>query len=388
MKQYKRILDKKAFKGTNFLLGPRKTGKSTYLKVAFPDSLYIDLLDNAIFHDFNRSPGKMYEMIQYQIGNSDEYRQHPIIIDEIQRIPSLINDVHRLIEEEKLDFILCGSSARKLVRGGANMLGGRAGRITMGGLSIVEIDDFDLLRFMNNGSIPSHYLSEEPNQTIKAYLQNYIQEEIKGEALVRNLSNFNRFIDLVGLTNGEEVNFTNISQDIGVDSKTIKEYYQILVDTLIGNYIEPYFDKEKRSHILKSPKFYLFDVGLANFIKGISLSKDEGTEFGKSFEQVILNEITSYKSYRNKNFKISFWRTYEKDKVDLILGDAEVAIEVKGRKNIKERMLGGLLKFNEIYKPRKSIVVANITLPHKLDSGIEVVPYMEFVKLLWNGDII
>jgi len=266
------------------------------------------------------------------------------------------------------------------------MLGGRAGRIVMGGLSIAEIDDFDLLKFVNHGSIPTHYLSDDAHSLHKAYLQNYIQEEIKGEALVRNLSSFNRFVDLVGITNGEEVNFTNISRDVGVGSKTVKEYFQILVDTLIGSYLEPYFDKKKRTNILKSPKFYLFDTGVANFLKGIVVNRDEGVEFGKSFEHMIFNEIRNYKNYNEKDFSISFWRTYEQDEVDFILGDAEIAIEIKGGKNIRLSKLKGLVKFSEVYKPRRSIVVANTKLPRKLDNGIEVLPYQEFVELLWNGE--
>ena len=387
-KMFKRKLDMSLFKGSTFLLGPRKVGKSTFLHENFPNSLYIDLLDNNKYFEFTKNPGSFNENIQYELNKNKELRKYPIIIDEIQRIPILLNEVHRLIEKENLNFILCGSSARKLVRGGANMLGGRASRVVMGGLCIAEIDNFNLLRFINNGNIPSNYLSNDASSLQKAYIQNYIQEEIKGEALVRNLLSFNRFLDLVGITNGEEVNFSNISRDVGVDAKTIREYFQILIDTLLGNYLLPYFDKKKRTNILQSPKFYLFDTGIVNSLKGLILSKDEGSEFGKSFEQIILNEIINYKNYKNKNFEISFWRTYEKDEVDFILGDAEVSIEVKGGKNIDSANLKGTYKFNEVYKPKRSIVITNTKNPRKLNNETELIPYLEFVNLLWEGKII
>jgi len=383
-----RKLERKLFKGTNFLLGPRRVGKSTFLKNSFPKSLYIDLLDNELFFEFSKKPESMVENILYQLEKNPRYKQEPIIIDEIQRIPFLLNDVHRLIENEKVNFILCGSSARKLVRGGANMLGGRAGRIVMGGLSISEIPDFNLLRFVNNGCVPSHYLSERGQDENKAYIQNYLQEEIKGEVLVRNLTSFNRFLDLVGMVNGEELNYSNISRDVGIDAKTVKEYFQILIDTLIGRYINPFFDKKKRTNILNSPKFYLFDTGIANYLKGITIQKDEGVEFGKSFEHIIFNEIQNYKSYRKKDFAISFWRTYERDEVDFVLGDAEVAIEVKGSKNITDSKIKGLFKFVEVYKPKRAYVVTNTNVPRKIASKITVLPYKEFVDLLWSGKIV
>jgi len=384
-----RKLDKNVFANSStFLLGPRKTGKSTYLKSNFSDSIYIDLLDNDLYFNYIDNPGTFYQNILYQIEKNPKYIELPIIVDEIQRIPILLNEVHRLIESNNLKFILCGSSARKLVRGGANMLGGRALRIEMRGLSIAEIGDVDLLRLINNGAMPSHYLERDATVSIRSYIQNYIQEEIKGESLVRNLRSFNRFLELVGITNSEEVNYTNIARDTGVDAKTVKEYFQILIDTLLGSYLETFFDKQKRTNILKSPKFYLFDVGIVNYIKGITVQKEIGAEFGKAFEHIIHNELLNYKSYNMRDFNISFWRTYEQDEVDFILGNAEVAIEVKGSTFVRGNDLGGLLKFKEVYKPKRSIVVSNEKIPRKTDSGIEILPYKEFTERLWGNDII
>lgn len=385
---FKRGIKKESFSKNVFLLGPRKVGKSTFLKATFTDSLYIDLLDNSLYDDFTSNPGSFYQYIQYQLKSNSQYKNSPIIIDEVQRIPEILHEVHRLIESENITFILCGSSARKLVRGAANMLGGRAGRIEMKGLSIDEIPSLDLLKFLNYGGIPTHYLADDPQTQIRAYVQNYIQEEIKGEALVRNLKSFNKFLELVGLTNTEEVNYANIARDVGVDSKTIKEYFQILIDTLLGTYLEPFFDRQKRTHIRKSPKFYLFDTGVVNYLKGIQIQKEIGSEFGKLFEHMIYNEIVNYKNYRSRDFALSFWRTYEKDEVDFILGDAEIAVEVKSTGQVSRSDLKGLLKFKSVYGPAKSIVVSHESIPRSLNSGIDILPYQEFVKLLWAGQII
>jgi len=318
---FKRNIPKSIFKRSNFLLGPRKIGKSTYLKRNFPKSLYIDLLDNNIYSEMLMHPNYFYDQIIYQTRTNKIYKKNPIIIDEIQRIPLLLNEVHRLIENEKLNFILCGSSARKLVRGGANMLGGRAYRIIMGGLSLGEIKNYDLIRFINNGGIPTHYLADNPDELKKSYVQNYIQEEIKGEALVRNLFSFNKFLDLIGIMNGLEINYTSIARDVGVDAKTVREYFQILIDTLIGSFLDPFFDRAKRTNILKSSKFYLFDTGIATYLSGIKFEKTDSKEFGRFFEQMIYNEIINFRNYRKKDIKLSFWRTYEKDEVDFIIND-------------------------------------------------------------------
>ncbi len=310
-----------------------------------------------------------------------------IIIDEVQRTPALLNDIQKLIEEDNLSFILCGSSARKIVRGGANMLGGRASRVVMRSLCISEIDNFELITYINRGGIPSHYLSDNYRELLKSYVENYLEEEIKGEALVRNVVSFNRFLELVGISNGTQINFTNMARDVGVDAKTIREYFQILVDTLLGYYIEPYFDKKKRTNISQTSKFYLFDIGVVNYLKGISITKEIGEEFGKSFESIVINEIMNYKSYTNSDFDISYWKTYEQDEIDLVLGDAKIAIEIKSGKNIDNSDLKRLIKFKNIYNPARSIVIANVDVSRKLDNGIEIINYREFVKLLWSGKL-
>lgn len=387
-KMIERNIDPNLFNKSCFLLGPRKVGKSTFLKASFPNAIYIDLLDSSIYTDYTRQPSRAYEFIKYQIAQNPRLRDEPIIFDEIQRIPLLLNEVHRLIEAEQLRFILSGSSTRRLVRGGANMLGGRASRIAMGGLAVDEIEDFDLLRYIHHGGIPLHYFSDNPSQELKDYIQNYIQEEVKGEALVRNLLAFNRFLDLMGIMNGEEVNYSSISRDVGVDAKTVKEYFQILIDTLLGSYLEMFFDKQKRTNILQSPKFYLFDPGVANHLKGVVITKEQGIEFGRSFEHMIQTEITSYKNFRNRDFDLAFWRTYERDEVDFVLAGGEVAIEVKSTAAPRGRDLRSLLKFKEIYRPKKAIVITNGSQPRRLDNGIDLLPYRTFVQLLWAGEVV
>lgn len=386
---YKRLLKKKLFKDTSvFLLGPRQTGKSTYLRTNFNQSLYVDMLDNNLFFEFSRQPGHFSEYILAELKLNSSYKKYPVIVDEIQRLPILLNEVHKLIENSSINFILCGSSARKLIRGGANLLGGRAIRIVMSPLCIKEIQDFNILKYINSGGIPNHYILRNPKARIQAYVQNYMQEEILNEGLVRNLNSFYQFLDLVAISNGEEIKFSSIARDIGVDAKTVKEYYQILIDTLLGNFVYPYFDRRKRTNISKSPKLYLFDIGVANHLKGININKIGGNEFGRSFEHLIFNEILAYRNYNYKDFTISFWRTHEGDEVDFVLGDAQVAIEVKGGSRIDSRDLKALKKFASTYNPRKSIVVTNSQLARQLHEDILLLPYEEFINQLWQGKII
>ena len=241
-----------------FLWGPRKTGKSTYLKATFPNSLVYDFLKTDLMLDFNRRPALLREQL---LAQPDAVLARPIILDEVQRVPLVLDEVHWLIENKGLRFILCGSSARKLKRGRANLLGGRAWRYEMFPLVTDELpdSDVDLLTILNRGLIPDHFATAQYRRSLNAYLQDYLKEEVFAEGLTRNIPAFSRFFDALGYTHGELTNFSNIARECGVSSKTVKEYYQILVDTLLGRVVEPFKRRQSRQVISKASKFYLFD---------------------------------------------------------------------------------------------------------------------------------
>src|SRR4030066_1869668 len=330
MKEFKRILNiKLPDKQSAFLWGARKTGKSTYLKNRFPNSIVFDFLKTYLFFKISKNPAVLREML---LAKDKTLLKYPIILDEVQKVPQVLDEVHWLIENKGLKFILCGSSARKLKRGQANLLGGRAWRYEMFPLVTAEIEIFNLLRSLNKVLIPSHYLQdrEDAKMSLTAYVQDYMKEEVFAEGLTRNVPAFSRFFDAVAYTHGELTNYANIARDCGVDSKTVKEYYQILIDTLMAIRIEPFKKRQSRQVITKAVKYYLFDVGVAGCLSKRYLMEEKGSEFGKAFEHFLLMEIIAYRSYKRHDFRINFWRTKYGLDVDYVIGDGEIAIEANG----------------------------------------------------------
>jgi len=365
-----------------FLWGARKTGKSTWLRNKFPGSIYYDLLKTDTMLEFIRRPALLRERI---IAKDHNALQQPIIIDEVQKVPQLLDEIQWLIENQGLGFILCGSSARKLKRGRGNLLGGRAWRFEMHPLISQEIPDFDLLRALNQGLIPAHYLQTQYRRSLRAYLQDYLKEEVFDEGLTRNIPAFSRFFEAMGYSHGELTNFSNIARDCGVDSKTVKEYYQILIDTLIGSYVTPFKRRQSREIITKAAKFYLFDVGVAGELTHRRLPEAKGEEFGKAFEHFIYMEIHAHRSYRELDYAINYWRTKSGLEVDFILADGEIAIEVKGTSRVRETSLHGLRSFAKEFKPRHTLVVCNET-EERMVNKIRIVPWRIFLSKLWAGE--
>jgi len=363
-----------------FLWGARQTGKSTLLKTLFPNALRLDLLLSNEYKRLLEKPDILREVVLANLN------MQPVIIDEIQRIPELLNEVHWLISNHGVRFILSGSSPRKILRSGANLLGGRALRYELYPLISAEIPDFDLLRAINHGLLPRHYDAANPQKMISAYIGNYLRDEIVAEARIRNVGSFTRFLEVAALTNGEIVNYTNIATDCGVSAITVKEYFQILEDTLIGRYL-PSFQKRPKRRIITAPKFYLFDVGIANNL--LNRGKIEpGTElFGKAFEHFIYQEIYAHSRYSEKEYPIYYWRTASQLEIDFVLGDHEVAIEVKATEQANMRHLKGLKAFAEEYEMKKLILVSNDPLP-RLVGNILILPWKVFLERLWNGEII
>ncbi len=370
-----------------FLWGPRKTGKTTYLRQRFRDSLVYDFLRGDLFLEFSKSPWRLRERI---LGAEKRFLNRPIILDEVQKVPQVLDEVHGMIESKGLQFILCGSSPRKLKRGQANLLGGRAWRYEMFPLVSPEIGTsrLELLRALNQGLIPSHYVeTQNPEKSLRSYVQDYLREEVFAEGLTRNIPAFSRFFDAMGYSHGELTNYSNIARDCGVDSKTVREYYQILVDTLLGTFVEPFRRRQHRRVLGKTPKFYLFDVGVAGAITRRSIKEERGETFGKAFEHFLFMEILAYRSYSESDFPIHFWRTKTGLEVDFVLGDAEVALEIKGARRVDAPDMKPLRAFVEELRPKKALLVCNEKEP-RLSGNLRILPWRDFLEGLWAGRII
>jgi uncharacterized protein len=385
MKTYKRILNIDLPPGQSaFLWGPRKSGKSTFLKNRFPDSLIYDFLKTDLFLEFSKAPFLLREQL---LAQDRSVLEHPVIIDEVQKIPQILDEIHWLIENKNIGFILCGSSARKLKRGKSNLLGGRAWRYEMFPLTFPEIDDFNLLSVLNSGLIPAHYMNKNYKRALRSYVKDYLKEEIFDEGLTRNIPAFSRFFDSMAYSHGELVNYLNIARECGIDSKTVKEYYQIVVDTMLGIMVAPFRKRGKREIIRKAPRFYLFDTGVAGVITNRSIKEEKGELFGKAFEHFILMQLAAHSSYKELFYDINFWRTKSGKEVDFILGRGEVAIEVKGKQRIDHKDLKGVFAFKEEHSPRKAIVVCNEKYK-RVHNDITIFPWHEFLRELWEGKII
>ena len=362
-----------------FLWGPRKTGKTTLLRQQFSHACWIDLLDYDLFLSLSQRPTKLRQILEAQSSET-------VVIDEVQKIPHLMDEIQWLIENKGFRFILSGSSARKFRRGKVNLLGGRAWRFELYPFVTKELKDFNLEKALISGLMPSHYLSSHSEMDLKAYVHDYLKEEIQAEALTRNLPAFSKFLQSAAITNGMLLNYSNAARETGVSVKTIREYYQILEDTLIGRQLFPW-KKLKKRRLIKTSKFFFFDTGIVSALLNYRSLTPGTREYGRAFEHFILQECWAYRHYSGLDFPISFWRTASGAEVDLILGDAEVAIEIKSSENVGDRTKG-LHLFHEEHKCRKSFIVSKDPLPRKLNSKISVLPWQIFCEMLWEGEII
>jgi predicted AAA+ superfamily ATPase len=363
-----------------FLLGARQVGKTTLLESAYPNARYYDLLNAKEFERLIRNPSLLTEELIHLEPDT------LVIIDEIQKIPQLLDEVHSLIQKKNLRFILSGSSARKLRRQGVNLLGGRAQKKTLHPLVSSEIPDFDLLKAVNNGMIPRHYTVVNPWERLQAYIGVYLHEEIREEALSRNLRLFSQFLEVAAKSNGEMIVYKNIAQDTGIDHRTVKEYFEILQDTLIG-YLIPGFTLSKKRRGIIAPKFYYFDVGIANYLlhrKGLIPGTEE---FGHSFEHFIIQEIIAYLEYSASMDKLTYWRTSSGYEVDAIIGEGRIAIEIKSTEEVKSRHTKGLKAFYEDF-PNARLIVVSLDKYKRTSNNVQIIPATLFLKELWEGKII
>ncbi len=360
-----------------FLWGPRKVGKSYWIAHHLRADAVLDLLKTDVFAEYAVRPSLLRERFQDHRGI--------IVIDEIQKVPALLDEVQWLIENRGISFLLTGSSARKLRRGHANLLGGRAWRRVMVPLSALEVEGFDLEKVMSSGLLPPHFLSTDPQEDLRAYVADYLKEEIAAEALTQNIPAFSEFLRVAALTSSELLNYTNVAREAGCSSKVVRTYFDILEDTYLGFRIPPWKSSRNRRMIL-TEKFYLFDVGVANHLARRQ-PKLGGAGFGKSFEHYILMELRAYQAYRKPDLPITFWRTSAGQEVDFIVGDKDLALEIKGSPRVHEGDLQALTALSEDGPVRKRVVVCLERQPRKLSRGIEVWPWRMFLERLWGGQL-
>ena len=368
-----------------FLWGPRQTGKTTLLRERYPGCKWLDLLKSDEYVHYSARPERLRQEIEAEGLRPDKQ----IVIDEVQRVPELLNEVHWLIENHRLNFALCGSSARKVRRGGANLLGGRAFRYVMHGLTAGELGrEFDLDRLLNHGCLPRAYESDEPTRVLASYVADYLEQEIAAEGLVRRLPVFARFLDAAAFSDGDNVNYTNIASDCGVSNNTVKGYFEILEDTLLGTWLPAYRRRAKRRTV-KSPKFYFADVGVVNRLarRGALIAGSE--QYGKAFENWVHHELAAYISYRNVDANLTYWGLTSQTEVDFLLDDLSIAIEAKSSGNIGNQHLRGLrsiaVEYPEI--PQR-VVVCRERRARVTDDGILILPAERFVERLWGDDLI
>lgn len=384
MKNYIRQLDllsllaKKSF----FLLGPRTTGKSFLIDTQLDgEAVILDLLQSDLYLRLSHNPSDLESIID---AKCLDHKYKFIVIDEVQKIPNLLDEVHRLIERRKMRFLLTGSSARKLKYGQANLLAGRAWTAHLFPLSYSEIPHFKLDHYLRYGGLPAIYGSEEPQEELNAYVQTYLREEIQAEGVVRKLPQFARFLTMAALTNGQTLNFAQLASDAGIPASTIREYYSILEDTLIGFQVLPWTHSKKRKAI-STAKFYLFDTGVVHALTQTESLERNSDLYGRSFEHWIAMELKSYLSYRRRTESLGYWRSTHQQEVDFVIAN-HTAIEVKAAKKVGARDLKGLLALEEENIFKQFFLISQDTVETK-QGKIHCLHWKTFVEHLWSDKL-
>jgi predicted AAA+ superfamily ATPase len=358
---------------SHFLLGPRQTGKTFLIRKTLGDVRVYDLLDSRTFLALSRNPG----IIAEEIGD-----EKLVVVDEIQRLPELLNEIHRLIESRRVRFLLTGSSARRLRSGGVNLLGGRARVRHLHPLTSAELGrHFDLRRAVARGLLPSIYFSDDPRADLAAYTGTYLQQEVLAEGITRNAGAFSRFLQVAALCNATMVNFTAVSNDAQVPRTTVYEYFRILEDTLLLHELPAWRESTTRRPIVSS-KYYFFDVGVVGSLQG--RDPQPGTpEFGVAVETLLMHELLSYVDYRSGE-PLRYWRSASGYEVDFLLGD-HTAIEVKAKPTIAAQDLRSLRALADEKRFKRLVCVGLHARPRRAD-GIEVIPLSYFLEALWAGE--
>ncbi len=368
-----------------FLLGPRGVGKSTWLKEHFSEAVTYDLLDTSLSLRLNRDPSLLFKETQHLAKRSW------IVLDEVQKVPGLLNEVHRLMEQRRLRFVLCGSSARKLRRSGVNLLAGRAKTLTMFPLASAEVgfkvEHGNVLQY---GTLPMAYTSHEPVQYLRAYVETYLQEEVKFEALTRNIGAFSRFLEVASLHNGSITNLSNIAREAHVARQTVSSYFEILIDTLVGTWL-PAWKLKRATKQIAQPKFYFFDSGVARAVSGRLPYPPSREELGPLFETYILHEMRAFLAYSGKHYPLFFWGTHHGAEVDSILETRRgyVAIDLKSTVQWDKRYIRGMTRLSESLGPENVRCYGVYLGGRRLTSGtVTVLPCRTFLEMLWSGELI
>jgi len=358
-----------------FLYGARQTGKSTLIRDTLTAHTLIQLLDPNTQRQLIQDPSSLRAMIPPH--------EKLVVIDEIQKVPILLDLIHLLIEEKKIKFLLTGSNARKLKRTGVNLLGGRARTRHLFPFISQELgDQYSLEKAASIGLIPSIYFSEEPYLDLKSYVSEYLIQEISAEGISRNIPSFSRFLEVAALSNSQILNYAQIGSDAGVKRGTVKNYFDILEDTLIGYRLQTWKKSKKRKEIT-AEKFYFFDNGIVNSLVGrkdVALHSPEG---GAIFENIVLHEVRSWIEYSNQEYVMSYWRSTTGMEVDLILND-EIAIEIKAKKSLSARDFQGLKSLKEEHRFKKTAIVY-LGEREYYEGDTHVLPIKSFIALMWNN---
>lgn len=357
-----------------FLLGPRGTGKSFFIRETFPRAVYLDLLEDRVYQPLLAQPSRLEHAIPS--GHKDW-----IIIDEIQKVPALLDEVHRLIEKKRYKFILTGSSARKLKKSGANLLAGRAFTRHSYPLTALELkDDFDLKKALKTGLLPKAYLEKDAKSYLASYVTTYLKEEVQQEGLVRNIGAFARFLEAASFSQGQVLNYSNISAECSVERKTVTNFFQILEDLLLASFVEVFSHRAKRD-LIKHRKFYFFDVGVFRQIRPKGPLDSEEEISGAAAETLVFQEIKARNEYEDWDYKIHFWHTKNHLEVDFVLYGPRglKAIEVKAGGRPRDRDFEGLLEFKKDY-PKADLFLIHGGPEEKIHKDIRVLPLEKFLK--------
>ena len=368
-----------------FLWGPRQVGKTTLLHQTYPQARFVDLLKADEFRRYAVRPETLRQEILAE--RSDPPRQ--IVVDEVLKVPALLDEAHWMIENLGVQFALAASSARKVRRRAAGLLGGRALRFELRGLTSAELGaDFDLRRALNYGFLPSVLLDEAPGERVESYVADYLKEEIAAEGAVRSLPAFSDFLEAAALADTEMVSFTNVAQDCGVSAHTAKAYYGILEDTLIGRFLPSYRKRPKRRTI-RAPKFYFADVGIVNRLARRGELAPGSELFGKAFENWVFHELEAWLTYERSSERLSYWRLAGGTEVDFIVGDMRAAIEAKAASRIGSRHLRGLRSLVRDHAAvERRIAVTLEDRPLRTEDGIDILPATGFAERLWSGALL
>lgn len=374
---YKRLLSLPTEEQSSvFLFGPRGTGKTSWLKTNLPDAIYLDLLDFSTFSSLSANPSRLENLIpQNYIGW--------IILDEVQRIPELLNEVHRLIESRKLRFVLTGSSARSLRRKGINLLAGRALTYNMHTLTIQELgEDFDLIKTLKYGLLPSVIKHADPQKYLESYVQTYLREEVQQEGLTRNIGTFNRFLETASFSQGNILNISEISRELGLSRATVSDYFDILEDLLLAKRINVFTQRAKRK-IIAHQKFYFFDAGVYKILKPMGPLDTQEESDGAGLETLFLQSLSAVNDYLNLGYKIYFWRTLTGTEVDFIIyGPRGLhAFEIKRSAQVQNKSLSGLRAFADDY-PEAKLHFLYLGKLKEYHGNINAIPFETAIKEL------